>query len=116
MEPDTRALKMPTASAGRARQDRHGLVFTTRYGRPVEARNLHRSWDTRCRKAGIRKITVHDVRRSCTSLLVDLDVHPRLFMAILRHAQITVTMQIYAQVSSRKTVDALRRLGASLDE
>jgi hypothetical protein len=47
---------------------------------------------------------------TCASLLVDLDVHP-VIMAILRHAQITVTMRIYAQVSSRKTVDALRRLG-----
>ena len=46
------------------------LVFTTRYGTPVEPRNFNRSWDARCTKAGVRKITVHDGRRSCGTLLV----------------------------------------------
>jgi hypothetical protein len=35
------------------------------------------------------------------SLLVDLDVHPREVMQILRHAQIAVTMEVYAQASSK---------------
>jgi integrase len=34
---------------------------------------------------------VHDARKTCATLLVDLDVHPRVLMAILRHAQISVT-------------------------
>ncbi|MBO0829611.1 MAG: site-specific integrase, partial [Streptosporangiales bacterium] len=101
-------------AAGPVWQDTHRLVFTTRYGTPIEPRNFNRSWDRRCAKAGVRKITVHDARRTCATLLVDLDVHPRVIMAILRHAQISVTMKIYAQVTSRKTIDALRRLGDSL--
>ena len=72
-----------------------GLVFTTRYGTPIEPRNFNRSWDTRCTKAGVRKITVHDGRRSCGTLLADLDVHPRVAMQILRHAQFSLTMEIY---------------------
>jgi integrase len=44
-----------------------------------------------CEKAGVRTITVHDARKTCATLLVDLDVHPRVLMAILRHAQISVT-------------------------
>jgi integrase len=51
------------------------LVLTTRYGTPIEPRNFNRAWDTRCAKAGIRKITIHDGRRSCGTLLADLDVH-----------------------------------------
>jgi len=91
-----------------------GLVFTTRNGNPIEPRNLNRSWDTRCRKAHVRRITVHDARRTCATLLVDLDVHPRVIMQILRHAQVSVTMDVYAQVPSAATRDALRRLGDSL--
>src|SRR5690606_29028916 len=79
------------------------LMFTTRYGRPVEPRNFNRSWDARCRKAGVPKITVHDGRRTCGSLLADLDVHPRVAMRILRHAQFAVTMEIYTDVSSEAT-------------
>jgi integrase len=57
----------------------------------------------------------HDARRTCASLLADLDVHPRVAMQILRHAQFSITMEIYTQVSSDQTREALKRLGASLD-
>jgi integrase len=60
--------------------------------------------------AGIRRITVHDARRTCASLLTDLD------MQILRHAGFTATMEVYTQVSSKQTQDALRRLSESLDQ
>ncbi len=86
------------------------LVFTTRYGTPVEPRNFNRSWDNRCHKAGVRKITVHDGRRSCGTLLADLDVHPRVAMQILRHAQFALTMEIYTLASSKATRDALKKL------
>jgi integrase len=100
--------------AGSAWQ-RGKLIFTTKWGTPIEPRNFNRSWDARCAKAGVRKITVHDGRRTCATLLVDLDVHPREVMQILRHAQIAVTMEIYAQASSRATRAALKRLGDSLN-
>ncbi|GAA5120025.1 site-specific integrase [Haloechinothrix salitolerans] len=91
-----------------------GLLFTTRYGTPIEPRNFNRSWNARCRKAGVRKITVHDARRTCGSLLADLDVHPRVAMRVLRHAQVSVTMEVYTEVSSEQTREALKRLGDSL--
>lgn len=91
------------------------FVFTTKFGTPIEPRNFNRSWDTRCRNAGVRKITVHDGRRTCGTLLADLDVHPRVAMAILRHARIDITMKIYTLVSDERTRAALKRLGESLD-
>ncbi|MFI7431661.1 tyrosine-type recombinase/integrase [Micromonospora sp. NPDC049836] len=92
------------------------MVFTTRYGLPVEPRNFNGSYDARIANAGVPKITVHDARRTCGSLLVDLDVHPRIAMAILRHADFSITMEIYSQVSSKATREALRKLGQSLDQ
>jgi integrase len=101
--------------AGAAWQDT-GLVFTGRLGMPVDPRTVNRVFTARCRKAGVRKITVHDARRTCGTLLADLDVHPRVAMEILRHADFAVTMEIYTQVSSKQTREALRRLGESLEE
>jgi len=92
------------------------LVFTTAFGNPVDPRNFNRSWDRRLARSGVRRITVHDGRRSCATLLVDLDVHPRVIMRILRHAQFAVTMEIYSRASSKATTDALKRLGESLDQ
>ncbi|MBW0088741.1 site-specific integrase [Pseudonocardia sp. KRD-184] len=102
------------AAAGSAWRG-NDLIFTTRFGTPIEPRNFNRSWDARCRKADVRKITVHDGRRSCGTLLADLDVHPRVAMQILRHAQFALTMEIYTLASPQATKEALKRLGASLD-
>ena len=56
------------------------------------------------------------VLRTCASLLVALDVHPRVAMQILRHSQIAVTMNVYSEVYSAETSEALRRLGEHLGE
>ncbi|HLI35907.1 MAG TPA: tyrosine-type recombinase/integrase [Streptosporangiaceae bacterium] len=92
-----------------------GMVFTTRAGTPYEPRNFNRRFETRCAKAGVRRITVHDIRHTCATLLAVLDVHPRVVMRILRHAQIDVTMNVYTEVSDAKTLQALKRLGRQLD-
>jgi integrase len=91
------------------------LIFTTRYGTPIEPCNFSRSYNTRITKAKVRRITVQDAHRICGSLLADLDVHPRVAMKILRHARFAITMEIYTQVSDEQTREALRRLGERLD-
>jgi hypothetical protein len=53
------------------------LLFTTSTGHPLEPRNVKRSFDSRCRRAGVRRIKIQDTRRTCGSLLAALDVHPR---------------------------------------
>lgn len=92
------------------------FVFTTALGTPVEPCNFFRSYMARIKKAGVRRITVHDARRTCATLLADLDVHPRVAMQILRHADFNVTMEIYTNVGSEQTREALRRLGTALSE
>jgi integrase len=54
----------------------------------------------------MRRLTVHNARHTCATLLVDFDVHPHVIMRILRDADQAVTMEIYA--------DALRRLAEVL--
>ncbi len=87
-----------------------GLVFTT----PIEPRNFTRSFDRRIGKAQVRRITVHGTRKSCGSLLAALDVHPRVAMQILRDSKIAITMEIYTEVVSSATREALRKLGDQL--
>jgi integrase len=92
------------------------LVFTTRTGRAIEPRNVNRSFDARCAKAGVRRIRVHDTRRTCGSLLAALDVHPRVAMQILRHTKIALTMEIYTLVPDEATRAALKRLSETLSD
>lgn len=88
-----------------------GLVLTTRLGDPIDPRNFQRAFRSSVQRAGVPVIPVHSTRRTCASLLVALDVHPRVAMAILRHSKIAVTMDIYSQVSAASTREALKRLG-----
>ena len=112
-------LRKQQQDADRARADRTwvdtGLVFTTRHGTPIEPRNFTRSFDRRITRAKVPRITVHGARRTCGSLLAELDVHPRVAMQILRHSKIALTMEIYTEVPSPVTRSALKKLGKWLD-
>src|SRR5262245_8337690 len=92
-----------------------GLVFTTAHGSPYDPRNFVRQFMIRSRIAGVPRIRVHDTRRTCAWLLVALDVHPRVAMQVLRHSQISMTMEIYSEVPTAKTRSDLKRLGRQLD-
>jgi integrase len=90
-------------------------MLTTPLGTPVDPRNFHRAFVGCCEKAGVPVTTVHATRKACASLLVALDVHPRVAMQILRHSQIAVTMDVYSHVTSDSTLQALKRLGERLE-
>jgi integrase len=107
------AQKTAALEAGRFWVDT-GHVLTTSEGSPVDPRNFYRSFQNRCRKAGVRPIPVHGTRHTCGSLLAALDVHPRVAMQILRHSKIDVTMEIYTHIPSELTRQALHRLGDQL--
>ncbi|WP_240776859.1 DUF4357 domain-containing protein [Nonomuraea basaltis] len=74
------------------------LVFTTKWGTPIEPRNFNRSFELHARKAGLPRIRFHDTRHTCASMLAALGVHPRVAMRILRHSQISVTMNVYSRL------------------
>jgi integrase len=85
-----------------------------------EVRHSHRTaepeprLDSHCKNADVPRIRFHDTRHTCASLLAALDVHPRVAMRILRHSQISVTMNVYTQIPSPETRKALDRLNARL--
>ncbi len=91
-----------------------GPVFTTRTGRPVEPRNLVRSFARICEAHGLRKIRLHALRHTTASLLKDLGVPPRDAQIILGHAHITTTQQIYTRVDEAARLDAITKLNKLL--
>ena len=49
-------------------KDMPSLIFTGRYGTPIDPRTLNRKFVARCEAAGVRPITVHDARHTCATL------------------------------------------------
>jgi integrase len=74
------------------------LIFTERHGGPIEPRGFSRTFDTLVGHAPVRRITVRLARHTCGTLLAFLKVHPKSAQAILRHSQISMTMDIYTHV------------------
>jgi integrase len=93
-----------------------GLVFTTRTGRPIEPRNLVRSFRRICDGNKIRIIKVHHLRHTVGSLLKDLGVPARDAQTILGHTRISTTFEIYTDTDEEARRDALTRLHGLLDQ
>ncbi|MGP4083308.1 tyrosine-type recombinase/integrase [Streptomyces sp. KR55] len=85
-------------------------VFTTRSGRPVEPRNLYRSFLRIASSAGLPQVRLHDTRHGCASLLFAAGVAPRTVMEILGHSQIAVTMNVYTHVSDDSRREAMSHM------
>jgi integrase len=92
---------------------RSGYVFATRNGRPVEPRNVYRSFTRVATSAGLRVIRLHDARRGCATLLTAAGIAPRVIMEILGHSQISITMDVYTHVvhdTQREAISHMDRL------
>jgi integrase len=92
------------------------LIFTTRTGRPVEPRNLVRSFRRICQVNQIRAVRLHDIRHTVASLLKSLGVPARDAQVILGHSRLAVTLEIYTHTDEEAQLDALTRLHDLLDE
>ncbi|WP_258382936.1 tyrosine-type recombinase/integrase, partial [Streptomyces sp. NTH33] len=75
-----------------------GYVFATRNGRPVEPRDVYRSFTRVAADAGLRVVRLHDARHGCATLLKAAGVAPRVIREILGHSRISITMDVYTHV------------------
>lgn len=98
---------------GRAWQDT-GLIFSTRTGRPIEPRNLVRSFQRICSAHGLRVIKVHHLRHTTATLLKNLGVPARDAQLILGHSRLAVTQEIYTHEDRQAQHDALTKISAVL--
>ena len=81
-----------------AKFPKNPYVFASTVGTPINRHNRYRQFKALLKKANIRSIRFHDLRHSCATFLIASGVHPRTIMAILGHAQISTTMNIYGHV------------------
>ncbi|WP_310725071.1 site-specific integrase [Streptomyces sp. N2A] len=101
-------------AAGDLWQGSQDLIFTTKYGTPIEPGNLTRMFALRARRAGLRVIPLRNTRHTCSALLVLLKVHPKVAQRILRHSAIEITMDVYAEADDGDVREALAMLSAAL--
>ena len=91
------------------------LVFTNLVGHPLNPSNFSaRDFPALLRRSGVKRIRFHDLRHSTASLLLSLDVHPKIVQELLGHSTIGVTMDIYSHSMPSLQEEAVTRLDTLL--
>jgi integrase len=78
----------------------HDLVFASLEGTPIMMRNLlRRHFKLILKRAEIsQNVRLYDLRRSCATLLLAANEHPKIVSERLGHANITLTLDTYSHV------------------
>lgn len=87
-----------------------GHVFTTERGEPVRPSFASYWWPQLCRDAGLGHRRFHATRHTAATLLLDQGVPLEVVSAILGHASLAITSDVYAKVtqdSKRKALGAI---------
>ena len=102
--------------AGQLWQD-HDLVFCNAFGRPLDGNNIReRSFKRLLAKAGLAPMRFHDLRHAAASLLLAEGVGVKVISEMLGHADITVTLKVYAHLmptAQEQAAGAMDRLFGS---
>jgi integrase len=76
-----------------------GLIFPSRKGTPMNARNLTaRSLKPLLKRTELPDIRLHDLRHTCATLMLCEGVHIKLDQELLGHATISITLDTYSHV------------------
>lgn len=108
---------------GQSTWTEHGMLFPSTVGTPQEPRNLVRqfkgiikAWNKAHPGEQIPLIPFHNLRHTCGTLLAEMNVHPRVIQAVLRHASYYTTMKFYVHSREATEAAAMEGLGALLVE
>lgn len=89
----------------------YDLIFATRYGGPIGARNLVRQYKDLLALAGLPgEVRFHDLRHTVGRLLVGAGVHTKTIQELLGHAQASTTANIYAHTDAELEREAANKL------
>lgn len=101
--------------AGSRWNNEHGLVFTTRHGKPFDPRHLIRHFKAALKKAKLAEtVRFHDLRHTCATLLLAQGVPMRVVMDVLGHSQMSITSDTYSHVLPALQKEAAERMDAAL--
>ncbi len=94
--------------------DDHDLVFTAANGGPIHPDNLGRDFARLVRRAGVRRIRIHDLRHSFAPLAIVLGVPVKVVSESMGHADIATTLRTYTHVLPTQRTDLADKVGAAL--
>ena len=91
----------------------HELIFTSTIGTPLDPEAFGQTVPRICEAAGLGHWSIHELRHSCASLLIAMEVPIEVVAEQLGHASIRVTKDVYGHLMPRsraKAAEAMRTI------
>ena len=88
-----------------------GLIFTSTIGPPLDPEQFGKTVPKICESAGLGHWSIHELRHSCASLLIAMEVPLEVVSEQMGHASIRVTKDVYGHLMPKaraKAVEAMR--------
>lgn len=90
--------------------EKNDFVFTTKLGKPIEARTLARSYQRLLKKAEIEYRKFHSLRHTYTTKLFEAGVPLKTVQILLGHSDISITANIYTHVMPKEKITAVEKI------
>ncbi|KYH31125.1 site-specific integrase [Neomoorella mulderi] len=88
----------------------NGLVFCGIDGRPLDPSSFGDHFAKLAKKAGIEEASMHTLRHTFATRLLELNEHPKIVQELLGHSTITMTLDTYSHVSPELKKQAAAKL------
>lgn len=88
------------------RWDDFDLVFPGPFGGPLDPSVLTHTFERLSKKASVKGVRLHDLRHFHASLLLQMQVHPKVVQERLGHATISITLDTYSHLIPSMQADA----------
>ena len=94
----------------------HDLIFTSNIGTPLDPEQFGKTVPKLCVEAGLGHWSIHELRHSCASLLIAMEVPLEVVAEQLGHASIRVTKDVYGHLMPRSRARAAEAMRTVLFE
>lgn len=75
------------------------LIVCIADGKPKDPRNLLREYSRLISKAGLPKISFHDLPHTHATIMFEICVHPKVVAERLGHSRVGITLDLYSHVN-----------------
>jgi integrase len=86
------------------------LVICNHFGDVIDTANLTHWFKKLLKQAELPNIRFHDLRHSAATLLLAMDVHPKIVQELLGHSSIAITMDVYSHALPSMHQEAMRKM------
>lgn len=85
------------------------LVFINRTGMPTKNSTYDVALQKRCEKAGVKKLSMHDLRHTCATRFIENSGNYKFLSKMLGHSSIKITMDKYVHLTENTQVDEAQK-------